>query len=417
MDTVVYFDIVPTYEADSVETSHHKVLGRAVAILRNVYTSVGELKKSLINVAKIPILESETLEVLGTVKFEIMLVTSFAHPKMTFGDSGVYWKSTVTPKVIGHRGLGMNSPDRKSLQLGENTVESFVAAASLGASYVEFDVQLTKDNVPVVYHDFLVAESGIDIPMHALTLEQFLGLNGDDSKSAPGVTRDDTFINERKFKDQSTLDTVNSRMKHTRTWKQKKYKGNSRGSTIASRFVTLAELFKRVPPQVGFNIEVKYPMLDESQNEDIGQIGPDMNHFVDTILATIFANKGKRNLVVSSFHPDICTMLSLKQPSIPVLFLTDSGCSPVADIRSSSLQNAIRFARKWNLLGIVTNATPIVTCPRLASVVKASGLVCFTYGTENNDPANAKLELAAGVDAVIVDSLLAVRKGLTDEEA
>ena len=62
------------------------------------------------------------------------------------------------------------------MQLGENTVESFIAAASLGASYVEFDVQLTKDHVPVVYHDFTVAESGVDIPMHLLTLEQFMDL-------------------------------------------------------------------------------------------------------------------------------------------------------------------------------------------------------------------------------------------------
>ncbi|EIF45192.1 glycerophosphodiester phosphodiesterase gde1 [Brettanomyces bruxellensis AWRI1499] len=154
-------------------------------------------------------------------------------------------------------------------------------------------------------------------------------------------------------------------------------------------------------------------MLDESQIEDIGQVGPDMNHFVDTILRTVFENKGKRNVVFSSFHPDICTMLSLKQPSIPILFLTDSGCSPVADVRSSSLQNAIRFARKWNLLGIVTNAKPIVKCPRLASVIKASGLVCVTYGSENNDPTNVKLEMTAGIDAIIADSVLAVRKELT----
>ena len=34
------------------------------------------------------------------------------------------------------------------------------------------DVQLTKDHVPVVYHDFLVSETGIDAPVHTLTLEQ-----------------------------------------------------------------------------------------------------------------------------------------------------------------------------------------------------------------------------------------------------
>jgi hypothetical protein len=31
---------------------------------------------------------------------------------------------------------------------------------------------LTKDLIPVIYHDFLVSETGIDAPVHTLTLEQ-----------------------------------------------------------------------------------------------------------------------------------------------------------------------------------------------------------------------------------------------------
>merc|ERR1712137_1150890 len=79
--------------------------------------------------------------------------------------------------VIGHRGLGKNTASKTSLQLGENTIQSFITAANLGANYVEFDVQLTKDHVPVIYHDFLVSETGIDAPVHALNLEQFLHVN------------------------------------------------------------------------------------------------------------------------------------------------------------------------------------------------------------------------------------------------
>ena len=46
-------------------------------------------------------------------------------------------------------------------------------------------------------------------------------------------------------------------------------------------------------------------------------------------------------------------------------------------------------------------------CPRLVRVVKESGLVCVSYGTLNNDPENVKLQVAKGIDAVIVDSVLA----------
>lgn len=41
----------------------------------------------------------------------------------------------------------------------ENTLHSLNSAAKNGADYVEFDVHLTKDKVPVVFHDFHVLVS------------------------------------------------------------------------------------------------------------------------------------------------------------------------------------------------------------------------------------------------------------------
>lgn len=37
----------------------------------------------------------------------------------------------------------------------ENTIESFREAYNRGAQMVEFDVVLTKDKIPIVYHDFI----------------------------------------------------------------------------------------------------------------------------------------------------------------------------------------------------------------------------------------------------------------------
>ena len=50
-------------------------------------------------------------------------------------------------------------------------------------------------------------------------------------------------------------------------------------------------------------------------------------------------------------------------------------------------------------------------------MVQSSGLVCVSYGTLNNDPHNSNLQAQAGIDAVIVDSVARVRKGLTDADA
>ena len=187
---------------------------------------------------------------------------------------------------------------------------------------------------------------------------------------------------------------MNERMKHTRDFKKKGYKGNTRGHSIQSSFATLEDMFTKLPESLGFNIEMKYPMLHESEEQEMDTYAVELNSFVDTVLNKVYDLGKKRNIMFSSFNPDICLLLSFKQPSIPVLFLTDAGTSPVGDIRASSLQEAIRFAGRWNLLGIVSAAEPLVIAPRLIKVVKESGLVCVSYGALNNDRANVDVSSA-----------------------
>ncbi len=52
--------------------------------------------------------------------------------------------------VIAHRGGGRNS-DR--LQASENSLEILQLAEYFGANAVEIDIQLTKDNIPILFHD------------------------------------------------------------------------------------------------------------------------------------------------------------------------------------------------------------------------------------------------------------------------
>ena len=184
---------------------------------------------------------------------------------------------------------------------------------------------------------------------------------------------------------------MSERMKHTRDFKKKGFKGNSRGNSIQAPFTTLEEMFTQLPETIGFNIEMKYPMLHESEEQEMDTYAVELNSFVDTVLEKVYGLGGKRHVIFSSFNPDICLLLSFKQPSIPILFLTDAGTSPVGDIRASSLQEAIRFASRWNLLGVVCAAEPLVLSPRLVKVVKESGLVCVSYGTLNNDPEKVKV--------------------------
>ena len=49
---------------------------------------------------------------------------------------------------------------------------------------------------------------------------------------------------------------MSHKMKHTRDFKKKGFKGNSRGDHIQAPFATLEDLFKKLPPSVGFNMEM-----------------------------------------------------------------------------------------------------------------------------------------------------------------
>ncbi|KAF5022378.1 hypothetical protein F66182_5579 [Fusarium sp. NRRL 66182] len=427
------FDIVPTYSGND----KHKV-GRAVALLSSVKPTLGSRRVNLQGDVCVPIMSS-TFDVIGTVNFNFLVITPFHHPNMEVTSRQTYWKKMSSTMLIGHRGLGKNLTSNRSLQLGENTLPSFIAAANLGAQYVEFDVQLTKDHVPVIYHDFLVSETGIDAPVHTLTLEQFLHINSDTRRPNQNSAKKPIFKTEPGepgepggFRARSNslapkrsqsmgfagsgLEDMDERMKHTKDFKDKGFKGNTRGNFIQAPFATLEDLFRKLPEHIGFNIEMKYPMLHESEEHEMDTYAVELNSFCDTVLSKVYDLAGQRHIIFSSFNPDICLCLSYKQPSIPILFLTDAGCCDVCDVRASSLQEAIRFASRWNLLGIVAAAEPFINSPRLIKIVKENGIVCFSYGVLNNDPIMVQRQVKQGIDAVIVDSVLAIRKGLTNGE-
>jgi len=71
-------------------------------------------------------------------------------------------KQEKLPGLVAHRGF--------SSQFPENTLIAYQEAFACGACFVECDVQLTRDKVPVLLHDDnLGRTSGIDVSLHDLT--------------------------------------------------------------------------------------------------------------------------------------------------------------------------------------------------------------------------------------------------------
>jgi glycerophosphoryl diester phosphodiesterase len=124
-----------------------------------------------------PLLAS-SLRVVGHVTFQYLVVKPFTHAGLGLLQDTA-WSANM---LIGHRGGGADSNAKfgahRRTHVKENTLLSLVTASSLGADYVEFDVQLTRDKVPVIHHNFVCElragpSLSIAVPLQTLTLSEF----------------------------------------------------------------------------------------------------------------------------------------------------------------------------------------------------------------------------------------------------
>jgi glycerophosphoryl diester phosphodiesterase len=71
----------------------------------------------------------------------------------------------MKPLIIAHRGTSADAP--------ENTLIAFKKSIEIGADGIEFDVRLSKDNVPMVIHDGHLRRTGnLDAKVKDLTAEE-----------------------------------------------------------------------------------------------------------------------------------------------------------------------------------------------------------------------------------------------------
>ena len=149
---------------------------------------------------------------------------------------------------------------------------------------VEFDVQLSKDLVPVIYHDFFVCTAVhrktdgqkvlLEMPLKTLTHEQLQQLK----------------IHHVKEQESGQLKTF-----------------TDEEDVDHQVCPSLIRAMNEVDVSCGFNIEIKWDMaLKDGSRECHNPF--EMNLFMDTVLKTIISHGGKRKIVFSSFNPDICSM-------------------------------------------------------------------------------------------------------------
>lgn len=339
-------------------------------------------------VATLPIMGRNSRQTIGKVRVDYLVIRPIKGLQCDMSSSFTkYWKKRSTLDV-GHRGAG-STHAAKHQRVRENTIASFKSAATHGAAYVEFDVHLSKDSVPIVYHDLTCCISTkkkndktslelFEVPVKDLTFDQLQLLK------LAHATAMKEYDNKDLLDDEEEIDEHQP-------------------------FPSLSQIFQAVPEQVGFNIELKWisQMKDGSWDGNLSTYF-NMNTFLDIVLSCVLQKGGKRRIVFSCFDPDVCTMVRQKQNKYPILFLTQ-GISErypeLMDIRCQTTQIAISFAQSENILGISAHTEELLKNLSYIEDAQSKGLVVFSWGEDNNEHEIRRKLREQGIDGLIYDSI------------
>lgn len=302
--------------------------------------------------------------------------------------------------MVGHRGMGSShvaaGSDKTAAPVTENTLASFMQAFRKGADYVEFDVHVSRDRIPFVYHNFeaYVASHGaaatpvrVDLADYPLAQLQTMQL-----------------ISRQQLSHLPINGSLEALLAGTATPPPTPNIDDERECP------TLEKVLTDLPPTLGFDVEIKYPLLLKGGVawENDTHIPREPNEYVDLILNTVMQHGGNRPLFFTCFDPDICLMLKLKQKKYPVAFLTCAGVpshGEYEDLRCRSLQGALAFAAGQGMLGVAPDSSPIIEHPDHVVTAHSLGLALFTWGGKNNYAENVALQKKHNVDGIILDRI------------
>lgn len=214
--------------------------------------------------------------------------------------------------LVGHRGFGQNKNTKSNQpQIPENTLKSFDAAFRNGFKWIELDVQLTKDNHLIVFHDDEISYKNVF--GHKIETKRICDI---------------------------TKAQVQRILSNGRIYRLSNGHRQIRWTTAPKACLTLNQFLRsRVASRFdGINIELKVP----------DNAPPDT--YIQQATATLLTTLQKYNhvhtsLVLSSFSKDAVIHIARSIETAKVLLLTD------IDLDTS----AIKSLRAHGISGIVAN--------------------------------------------------------------
>ena len=353
----------------------------------------------------------------------------------------------------GHRGMGANvweatgpAAALRSRKYRENTITSFLAASQY-CTFIEFDVQVTNDGMPIIFHDNFVVFGDQSRPTSSLvkhlSVADFKSLapinSMSDLQSLVGGSDDDA-MSTISFPRGASSDSLGSSPPGGSPVNGLSPRGNTRllrkhrnaepavpfepslhpwEVSTEDELPTLAEVFTAIPQEIGFDIEVKMTtpndILRTPQEEvervvtatllavDAAAAGNEITSPSSSTTATL--RRHSRPVMFSSFDPEVCVELKIRRPEFTVMFLSGGEAENHVDPRRTSIAAAIDFASKNGLDGVIVDTFVLKQRPHMVAEARGQGLVMLTYGIENNEEEWVMEQERLGVHGAIVDDV------------
>jgi len=188
------------------------------------------------------------------------------------------------PLVIAHRGGSKRAP--------ENTISALKNGIRLQADYIEFDLQFTKDQVPVLFHDDVINRT----------------TNGEQNLRIQDLT-----VEELKHLDAGS-------------WFSKEYSGE--------QIPTLEEVLQELDKQTKFFIEIKDP------NTELTKIIIDIIQTYDIV----------KNVKILSFHKDVIYEVKRLLPELHTVMLFSKFKGNISTIINDSHMDSFGLGQQLALL-------------------------------------------------------------------
>lgn len=358
-DTIIFHITVSSFEITSYAIFFSRLSGEQIGqcklFPKNVSSSRGVLSSKINNglnevgQANIPFLVIKPIPFFDQYDFRI----SFQHN----------WLKQWYKLDTGHRGLGP-SFTRNPAPMIENTIASYEAIYNLNGDGIQLSVQLTRDLVPVVFHDF-----GF-----------FTAAEGVEPKSQSDLIW-------KQINDVTYNDLKNFHIYYYIEGKIQKFPSyNSELDPKKRIFVSLAEVFQALPLALGINVKLKYPQELEDGTDEYSQT-IEMNVFVDRVISITQKFGTGRPLILTSLDPDICTMIQLKQNLISNGFITYGEIIEkpnYVDRRTKTVQAAINQVQAFQSIAVVVNVESVLMNSSVIYFAAELGKVFFVWGPALN---------------------------------